>query len=336
MAEYAKLRPEFWVRGTGRRLRGDPTTQVLATYLMSCPARHMTGLYYLALPTLVHETGLDEYDVLRGLERLHDEGFAHLDRDAEIAWVPAMAREQVGLAVKTADRRHKHISDWVSEFKSHPFYDHFLARYRDNYELHSHDFNPENLRPIPPFKGPSGNGGRSYQGPSNGDSPPHERGNGNPFEANSGSGAIQEQQQEHAREREGDAAATRSREGDPWSVGAATMSRRWHRFGKHIVPGGVAHGLRHWGDDYESIALELGQADAPDIAADALFAYFWLAPNGPIAGGRIKPARATPEHLAKRITADLDAAHEWWTASGGEALSAQWLAAHEPPQERAG
>ena len=59
MREYAKVSPTFWTGDTGRSLRGDPDAQRVAFYLLTCSNANMIGLYYLPLPTLCHEIGID-------------------------------------------------------------------------------------------------------------------------------------------------------------------------------------------------------------------------------------------------------------------------------------
>ena len=85
MRDYAKIRPVFWTRGTGKKLRGDPEAQVVALYLMSAPLSHMTGLaprriaYIRKFPThAVSESGLlagsrDEDPSLPGVQRVNPE-----------------------------------------------------------------------------------------------------------------------------------------------------------------------------------------------------------------------------------------------------------------------
>lgn len=93
----------------------------------------------------------------------------------------------------------------------------------------------------------------------------------------------------------------------------------WHR--ELNAEGGVAgtlHALHAWIDDYAAVAAALNQlpAEARTVAANALCAWFWRGADGPIASGRIKRRSATPGHLAKRVSSDLQAAAEWYVATG--------------------
>ena len=60
MREYARVAPQFWTRGSGKRLRGDSDAQVLAMYVVTCPAANMIGIYYVPFVSIAYETGLSE------------------------------------------------------------------------------------------------------------------------------------------------------------------------------------------------------------------------------------------------------------------------------------
>jgi hypothetical protein len=64
---------------------------------------------------------------------------------------------------------------------------------------------------------------------------------------------------------------------------------------------------------------ELGEAGRWD-ALTAVCEWFWRSPDGPVQSNRIKPSRANPGNLAKRVTSDLTAAAQWWSqlGKGGE------------------
>jgi hypothetical protein len=147
LRDYAKVRTAFWVRGTGKALRGDDDAQRVAFYLMTAPTGHMTGLFYLALPTLEHEIGISHEGALKGLERLSREGFAHYDPHSEVVFLPAAAREQIDEAMKPADNRVKSVRTWLVQFRKHRFYRAFLDIYAEPYHL-------QDLIEEGPFEGP--------------------------------------------------------------------------------------------------------------------------------------------------------------------------------------
>jgi hypothetical protein len=135
MRDYSKVSPHFWTRGTGKRLRGDADAQRVCFYIMTCPSQHMTGLFYLALPTLYHEIGISPEGASKGLARLSEEGFCQHDEASELMWVTHMAREQIGRTLKCTDNRHKMVIEWIEKFKDHRFFWEFVKTYREPYQL---------------------------------------------------------------------------------------------------------------------------------------------------------------------------------------------------------
>lgn len=120
MRAYAKVLPRFWQLGSGRALRGDPAAQVLALYLMTCPAGSMSGLFVLPIPTMAHETGLSTAVVRKALERLAAEGVALYDETADLVWVVNGVRFQVGDAVRAGDKRTILLRRQVEAFRGSP------------------------------------------------------------------------------------------------------------------------------------------------------------------------------------------------------------------------
>jgi hypothetical protein len=141
MTQYGSVHPTFWTRGTGKKLRGDKEAQLCASYLMSCPAANMIGIFHLSLPQLCNDTGLTLEDAWKGLARLLREGFAFYDESDELFWVPTMARWRIGDSLTARgkngnpDRRIAGIRKSLVPFKGHLFYTQFLDRYADAYHL---------------------------------------------------------------------------------------------------------------------------------------------------------------------------------------------------------
>lgn len=136
MRDYAKISPAFWIQGSGRRLRGEPVAMLVALYLMSCPSASMVGLYYINLPTICHETSLTPQQVRDALATCERAGIAYYDEDHEIAWVPNLARYQIGdvLHPKDAAKR-TGVVNAVKRFEHHRFYRMFLDLYNKPYAL---------------------------------------------------------------------------------------------------------------------------------------------------------------------------------------------------------
>jgi len=122
------LSARFW-RTTGKELRGDPTDLAVAFYLLTCPSRDWTGIYYLALPTAAHELGIPEARVLVSLDRLSSLGFADYDPSAELVCVGEIARASFGGGIKPGDKRIKAVRAHLREIGDHPFCATFAANY---------------------------------------------------------------------------------------------------------------------------------------------------------------------------------------------------------------
>lgn len=166
MRDHAKLRPQFWIRGTGKALRGDREAREMAIYLMSAPTSNMLGLYYLPLATLAHELDYPDDDaVLAPLTRLIERGFCAYDRESEYVWVINGAREQIEEQLKRGDKRIKGIRTELRKHAKCPFHDDFVAHYRDAFCL-----GPDN-EPSPGARA-NGSGGDDLEGASKG----HRRG----------------------------------------------------------------------------------------------------------------------------------------------------------------
>jgi hypothetical protein len=107
----------------------------MAFYLFTCPAANMIGMYYLPLPQVCHETGLSKQGALKGLRRCCELGFAAYDEASEYVFVYEMARQQVGDTCMPPDLRHRGVLNLLNKLTKCPFYNEFLARYRDAYHL---------------------------------------------------------------------------------------------------------------------------------------------------------------------------------------------------------
>jgi hypothetical protein len=140
MRKFASVSPMFWLRGTGKRLRGRPEAQIVALYLMTCPGAAMVGIFPLSLATLCNDTGLSRDAALTGLAMCRECDFAEWDEDEELVWVPALPLYQVGEAISVnkdgkRDYRHRAILKALDPFRGHRFHSAFLARYGEAYLL---------------------------------------------------------------------------------------------------------------------------------------------------------------------------------------------------------
>jgi len=134
--DYGKVAPSFWTGETGRQLReAGPEVQLIALYLLTCQSAHMTGLFYLPLPTLCHETGLTKKGACKALARVSKVNFAHYDEASEVVWVPEMAHFQVGESLVEKDNRHKGIVKYLETYRKSKYFNDFYDRYQIPYHL---------------------------------------------------------------------------------------------------------------------------------------------------------------------------------------------------------
>ena len=152
MRDYGKVLSTFWTRGSGKALRGHQEAQLVALYLFTAQSANMVGLYYLAMPTLAHETGLSMQGASKGLRRASEVGIALYDEAAELVWVPEMARYQIGETVSARDNRHGAIVRELMAIGKHPFVRGFFEKYERSFNLEIPDW----VKALPsPFQGAS-------------------------------------------------------------------------------------------------------------------------------------------------------------------------------------
>jgi len=129
MREFSKITPQFWIGETGRELRAHgPEAQIVAMYLLTAPTAGMLGLYYLPIPTIVHDTGLSAEGASKGLRRVCEGGFASYDEISGFVWVHEMARIQVG-QLSSKDNRVKGIRREYASMPNNPFLGPFFEKY---------------------------------------------------------------------------------------------------------------------------------------------------------------------------------------------------------------
>ncbi|MEP6651800.1 MAG: hypothetical protein ABJA82_00485 [Myxococcales bacterium] len=95
----------------------------------------MTGIYYLPLPIISHETGMTMGEVIDALTFLAGIDFAHYDGVDELVWVPAMAAWQIDEELKPGDKRVLGIRRELGAFRGHRFVREFFERYGQLFNL---------------------------------------------------------------------------------------------------------------------------------------------------------------------------------------------------------
>jgi len=149
MRDYSKISAQFWVGKTGRALRGDKQTQVVALYLMTSPHANMIGVYHCPIVYIAHETGSPIEGASEGLRRLCDEGFCTYDDDNEMVWVHEMAKFQIGDELKPGDKQIKGIQKQYETLPESPIKQGFYKKYREAFHL------PDETKEASPSEAPS-------------------------------------------------------------------------------------------------------------------------------------------------------------------------------------
>lgn len=139
MRNYSKLSPFFWLKGSGKRLRGDAIAQVVAGYISTGPDANMVGIFFLSLATIATHTGHSLEDVRSALQRISAAGYAHYDFDAELVWIPNHAFFEIGESMKKADKRRGKVLAELSQVRGHRFVDDFRRIYGLAYGISAND-----------------------------------------------------------------------------------------------------------------------------------------------------------------------------------------------------
>jgi hypothetical protein len=133
LRDYGTVASQFWVRGTGKELRGDTAAQVVALYLMTSPHANMIGVYHLPTMYLAHETGLTEEGAMKALQRLSEKDFCTYED--EWVCVHNFAANQVGETLKPEDKRVKGVINELAKVPSGRCREAFVSRYQAPYSL---------------------------------------------------------------------------------------------------------------------------------------------------------------------------------------------------------
>ena len=138
MNQYRSIYPGFWTGKTGREIKGKgKDCQILALYLITCSHSHATGLFYLPLCFMGHETGLDDSAVEAALEALKKIDFCAYDPLSDWIFIKNMVRHQMGPELQPGDRRIKWMETALEEAgKAAPgLTREFLNKYKKPYNL---------------------------------------------------------------------------------------------------------------------------------------------------------------------------------------------------------
>jgi hypothetical protein len=135
MRDYGKVSPRFWTGKTGKSLRGDSETQLIALYLMTSPHANMIGVFHCPVMYMAHETGMTIEGASKGLRRLQEAGFCTFNEDEEMVWVHEMAAHQIGERLSPRDKQVIGIRRQFEQIPEGQIRRGFRARYAADYHL---------------------------------------------------------------------------------------------------------------------------------------------------------------------------------------------------------
>ena len=145
MNQYRSIYPGFWTGRTGKEIRKKgASSQLLAIYLITCSHSHPTGLFYIPLCFMSHETGLLDSEVADALKELNAVGFCTYDYRSDWVYVKNMVKHQIGSDLQPGDKRIKWMETALENAdKSTPkLTKEFLSKYKEAYNLFSDQKTP--------------------------------------------------------------------------------------------------------------------------------------------------------------------------------------------------
>ena len=89
---YRSLETYFWTDPVVREF--DPDAKLLFLYLLTSPHSHLSGLYYMPMPILLHETGLPADRLNKAIDTLSVGYRIKVDVANELVWVVNMLNYQ--------------------------------------------------------------------------------------------------------------------------------------------------------------------------------------------------------------------------------------------------
>ena len=135
MRDYSKVSSAFWTGRSGKSMRGDMQTQIVALYLMTCPHSNMIGVFHCPLIYISHETGSSLEGASKGLKTLSEGEFCTYDEETEIVWVHEMAKYQIGEQLSANDNQVKSIIKQYMTIPVSLIQQGFYDRYKHDYHL---------------------------------------------------------------------------------------------------------------------------------------------------------------------------------------------------------
>lgn len=120
---------------------------LVAMYLLTNTHSNMIGLYYLPLPYIVNDIGLDYETILELMVQLKKLDFCDYDDDHEYVWIKSFAEDQTGLNLKEDDKRVKAIDTLLNDIPDLYFMEDFYTRYGEHYHLIDYSVEIKEIEP---------------------------------------------------------------------------------------------------------------------------------------------------------------------------------------------
>jgi hypothetical protein len=132
---YSVVWPSFWTGPTGRQLRGDPVTQLVAVYLMTCSHKNSLGVYRCPPSYIETDTGIPSEGAIKALSSLSEAGFCFFDKCSDTVWVYEMAYYQIGVELKNGDNRIKSVHGLFAKIENEQIQRAFFEKYKIAFQL---------------------------------------------------------------------------------------------------------------------------------------------------------------------------------------------------------
>lgn len=124
------MTPRLWTGQLGKALRGDPHSQALASYLITCPHGNMLGLFNLPLTYVAADLGWSLRTVRKALDRLAGLDFVEYDEAGErVLVVEAWRVELCKPDMQPGDNRRMEVAKLLRQHLLSPLTARFLHRY---------------------------------------------------------------------------------------------------------------------------------------------------------------------------------------------------------------
>ncbi len=134
---YSKFHRAFFTGSTGRKIKKDKDTMLLAVFLITNPYIHMSGIYQLPHGNVMAHLPMTLDEIICAYNKLKEIGFCLYDDETEYVWVIQMGSFQIGRELKQGDNRIINIITHLTKSvdKETFFYNQYISHYKDAFHL---------------------------------------------------------------------------------------------------------------------------------------------------------------------------------------------------------